>query len=97
MVKKRNKNSKSFFQIFHVKKSFKKEFRRQVRLAVIAAVGFLIAFSWRNALYNSSQKIVEKITSATGDVLTELYTAIFITFLGVLLILISSRFLKEKS
>lgn len=93
---KRNRN-KSLFQVFRIKKSFKKEFKRQIRLAIIAAVGFLIAFSWRDAIYNSSQKFVEKVTSATGDILTEFYTALFVSLLGVFLILISSKFLKEKS
>lgn len=83
-------------KILHVKKSFKKEFKRQLRLALIAAIGFTIAFSWRNAVYNSSKEVIKKVSSYTGDVLTEFYTAIFITLIGVVILLTTSKFLKDK-
>ncbi len=84
------------YRIFNAKKSFRKEFKRQLRFAIIAAIGFLIAFSWRNALYRSANSIVEKFTDLADVVLSEIYTALFITFVGVVLLLISSKILKEK-
>lgn len=91
MPKKRYKH-----KIFHVKRTFKKEFKRQLRFAIIAAIGFIIAFSWRDAIYNSANSIVEKFTDVAGVVLSEIYTAVFITLVGVAVLLISSKFLKEK-
>lgn len=32
-------------RIFQTKRSFRKEFKRQIKLAIIAAVGFTVAFS----------------------------------------------------
>ena len=87
---------KTGHRIFHIKKSFKKEFKRQLRLAIIAAIGFTIAFSWRNAVYNSSKELIKKFSDFAGTVLTEFYTAIFITFLGVVILLATSKFLKDK-
>lgn len=83
-------------KLLKTKKSFKKEFRRQLRLAIIAAIGFTIAFAWRNAIYNSAQELVIKFTQSAHLILTEIYTAIFITLIAVVLILFTSKILKEK-
>ena len=82
--------------MFRAHKSFKKEFKRQIKWAIIAAVGFIVAFAWRNAIYNSSQSIVEKFTDAADLILTEFYTAIFVTIVGVLLIMLSSKILRDR-
>lgn len=83
-------------KLFGIKKSYKKEFKRQIRFAIIAAVGFTIAFAWRNAIYNSTSTLISKITDTAEVILTEVYTALFITFVGVLFLLLSSKILKEK-
>ena len=74
---------------FEVKRSFKKEFRRQIRLAILAAIGFTIAFAWKRAIFDSFQSFVTRF-------LDETYTAIAITLVGVLLIFISSKILRDK-
>lgn len=84
------------YRIFSIRRSFKKEFKRQLRFAIMAAVGFLIAFAWRNAIYNSSRDIVEKFLEVANTPLTEVYTAIFITLMGVALIFLTSKFLRDK-
>jgi hypothetical protein len=78
------------------RRSFKKEFRRQLRLALIAAIGFTVAFAWRNAIYNSAQTFITIFTEQTQVVLNELLTALIITFLAVVAIFITSRILREK-
>jgi len=82
---------------FKTHRSFRKEFRRQLRLAIIAAIGFSVAFAWRNAIF----KIFLEFTSRFLDIpqnhyLTETYTAISITIAGVILISITSKLLREK-
>lgn len=88
---------KAKFKIFHARKSFKKEFKRQLRFAIIAAIGFTIAFAWRNALYNSFNIVVKKFLKTADIVLSEFFTAILITLTGVILLLITSKLLKEKN
>ena len=78
------------------KRSFKKEFKRQIRLAIIAAIGFTIAFAWRNAIYNSVNKIIEQISKSTQMVTNEILTAMAITVLAVLVIFFTSKLLKAK-
>jgi hypothetical protein len=79
-------------------RTFKKEFRRQLRLAITAAIGFTIAFAWRNALF----AFFENLTSRLLDVpkehyLSEVYTSTVITLTGVILILITAKVLKERA
>ena len=83
-------------RILKTKKSFRKEFRRQLKYAIAAAVGFLIAFAWRDAIYNAVHEVVSKFEETTKGMTSEISTAVFITIVGVLIILISSRLLREK-
>ena len=79
------------------RRSFKKEFRRQIRLAIVAAIGFTIAYAWRNALWSASQNYVSRLLDVSKDhYLSETYTALAITFFGVILILFTSKILKEE-
>ena len=78
------------------KKSFRKEFRRQLRLAVVAAMGFIVAYAWRNAIYRAAENLIGHLIGNQQFVLTELLTALLITFCAVIVILITTKLLKEK-
>jgi len=81
-------------RILKTKKNFRNEFKRQLRYAIAAGVGFLIIFAWREAIINSTKELVEKITeSGTAN---NLSTALVITIIGVLIIIVSSRLLRDK-
>lgn len=83
-------------EFFRAERSFRKEFRRQIRLALVAAIGFSVAFAWRNAVFDLFESYVARFLDIQiGHYLTEVYTAITITVAGVLLILVSSKLLKE--
>jgi len=82
--------------IFDTKRSFRKEFKRQIRLAVVAAIGFSVAFAWRNAIFDMFENFVARFLDLQiGHYLTEIYTAIAITLVGVILIMLTSKILKE--
>lgn len=82
---------------FDTKRSFKKEFRRQIRLAILAAIGFTIAFSWKTAVFNTFQSFVSRFLDVpVGHYLSQTYTAIAITLAGVLLIFLTSKILRDK-
>ena len=82
-------------KILQVKRSFRKEFKRQIKFAIIAAVGFTIAFAWRNAVFEGILNYVSRILEvAPNHFLTEVYTAITITLLGVIVIFLTSKILK---
>lgn len=84
-------------RVLKVSKSFKKEFKRQIRFAIVAAVGFTIAFAWRNAVFEAFRNYIARIMDlAPEHYTTEVYTALAITFIGVLAIFLSSKILKER-
>jgi len=84
-------------RLFKTRKSFRKEFRRQMRLALSAAIGFTVAFAWREAIFQTFQSFVSRFFDLTPEhYSTQIYTATAITLLGVLLILLTSKILKEK-
>lgn len=82
--------------LFSRRKSFLKELKRQFRMAIVAAIGFTIAFGWRNAIFGALENFVSRFLDiAPGHYLTELYTAMFLTLLGVILLFMTSNLLKD--
>lgn len=81
--------------ITRVKKTtsrFQKELKRQIRYAVAAGIGFLIAWAWKEYVFNLAK-------SMTGDLsivmphMSNFIAALIITLIGVILIIISSKLL----
>jgi len=79
-----------------MKRRFGREFRRQLRMAISAAVGFLIAFSWKDTLLMLLEKQVQLFTTMTSALNVSLVSSILATILGVLVIIISTHLLKER-
>jgi Na+/H+ antiporter NhaC len=77
------------------RKSFKKELKRQIKYAIAAAVGFLIAFAWRDSIYSSINDMIDKFNETARHALSGIYTAVIITIIGVGIIIASSRLLKD--
>lgn len=62
----------------------------------MAAIGFTIAFAWRNAIFNTFLDYISRFLNLPIEhFLSEIYAALAITFTGVILIFLSSRLLKE--
>lgn len=76
-------------------KKFKFEFKDQIRMALTAAIGFTIAFSWRNTLFTLMQERVSFLASIIGQTGVNFAASISMTILGVILILITSSWLKN--
>ena len=80
----------------HTSRSFKKEFKKQVRLAIAAAVGFSIAFAWRQSIFDTFLSFVARFLNVPkGHYLSEVYTALAITLAGVILLSLTSKILKD--
>ena len=79
-----------------IKRTFKQEIKRQARLAIAAAVGFIIAFAWKDAIFDTAVSYVSRILDVAPDhYLTHTYTAVALTLVGVLIILSSSKILHD--
>lgn len=74
---------------------FKKEFRKQIRLAIAAAIGFIIAYSWREFIVTLVASKVGDITKVENLNAVNLTSALILTVIGVVIILFASALLKE--
>jgi len=78
-----------------VEKKFKKEFKKQLRLAIAAAIGFLIAYSWREFVFNLTTGFVSSLYDKLGPHIVDLASSVIITFIGVLVIIGTSKLLEN--
>jgi hypothetical protein len=82
-------------RLIKTKKNFRKEFKRQLRYAIAAACGFLIIFAWKDAIWTFTRDLVEKLEQTTAIASTNIAAALIISVIGVLIIIISSKLLKD--
>jgi hypothetical protein len=76
------------------KKRFTKQFKENLRIGLAAAVGFTVAFAWREPLILFSNDLVELVAKTTLPYSISIISAFLITFFGVLFLWILSRYLK---
>lgn len=76
--------------------NFKREFRKQLRLALAAAAGFIIGIAWKEFIFEIAGDFLSKFLELSPKT-SALAIAIFLTIVGALVIFISSRILKELS
>ena len=83
--------------LIKTKRSFKQEFKKQIRFAITAAIGFTIAFSWREAVFDLFLNFTSRILDLSVEhYSTKIYTAISVTLFGVILIFFTAKLLKDK-
>lgn len=87
---------KRLYNFFIGSKNFENEFRKQVRMLIVVTLGFTIAFTWRQTIFDLSQSFVQFITHVQKSELSSILTSTFITFLSILIIYLVSHFLKDK-
>jgi len=83
-------------QFFIGGRRFKQEFRRQIRLLIVVTIGFTVAFSWRQTIFDAVQTLVQALFGKEG-LSSSILTSIFITLFGLILIYLASQILKERS
>jgi CRISPR/Cas system-associated protein Csx1 len=72
-------------------REFNKEFKKEMRTAIIAAFGLLIALVWKDVITNFVNSLSEKSPFSGAFI-----SALGVTVICVLGIMLSSRLLKEK-
>jgi hypothetical protein len=73
-------------------KRFNMELKKSLNTAIVAAFGFLMALVWRDVITEWVNEI-----SASSPVKGKLITAIIVTLISVLGIMIVTKFLSEKN
>ena len=77
------------------RKSFRRELKRQLKYAIGAGVGLMIAYAWRETIWETAHTLVEKFIDTTKASLSDITTAVLLTIIGVIIILISAKLLKD--
>ncbi len=87
---------KRLYRFFVKGQSHEREFKNQLRLLILFTLGFTIAFTWRQTIFDISQTFVQFLTNITNLNSLTVLTSIFITLISVLLIYLTSYFLREN-
>ncbi len=75
---------------------FKREFKKHSVTAITAAFAFLIALSWRQPIQKSISIFIEKLGLAGKEIYLEYLSAIAITIVAVLALMLISKWTSEK-
>ena len=75
---------------------FKSEFKKQAVTAITAAFAFLIALSWRTPIQNSVNKVIENLGLIGKEIYIEYLSAIIITIVAVIALILLSKWASEK-
>jgi hypothetical protein len=76
------------------KKKFTKQFKENLRIGLSAAIGFTIAFAWREPLILFFNDIVKLASETSLPYSISIISAFSITFFGVLFLWIISKYLR---
>jgi len=96
LVSFRGKSLKEAEKLRKAADKFHKEIRKNIVTAVTAALGFMIALVWRDAMQESINKILAYIGLTGEAYLFRIFSAILVTFIAVLGVMFVSRWAEKK-
>jgi uncharacterized BrkB/YihY/UPF0761 family membrane protein len=73
--------------------SQKKDFINQIKYLIVFALGFTIAFSWRQTIFDITQGLVKLIIDIKSSTLLSILTSSFITIISVIIIWLVVKYL----
>ncbi|MEM3405908.1 MAG: DUF5654 family protein [Candidatus Pacearchaeota archaeon] len=76
---------------------FKREFKKQIVTAISGAFAFLIALTWRTPIEKSVNNIVKRLNLNKEAYYYEYIAAIIITILGVIAVMLLTKWATEKN
>ena len=96
-LKKEEQVHKKFVKHIHKhSKNIASKFRDHASTAIIAALSFLIAIAWKDLLVNFIKENVKIESLEKYPYLAELYTALIVTFIAVILIILVANWVKKE-
>lgn len=87
---------KEKFHHLFKEKRFRKEFRREMRLLIIVTLGFTIAFTWRQTIFDLFYAFARWATHANNNAMISVLASILITIVSIVLIYFTAHFLKGR-
>jgi len=88
---------KRLFEYFVKGRRFKKEFKRQLRMLIVITLGFTIAFTWRQTIFDISLSIIKFFTKVQDSSALSILASILITVVSLVLIYITSYYLRDNN
>ena len=76
--------------------NFQREFKKHVIVAITAALGFLIALSWRDPISELVGLIISRLGAGEEMLYYKFLSAIIVTVIAVLALILVSRWTSEK-
>ncbi|MFH1501325.1 MAG: hypothetical protein ABIE22_05275 [archaeon] len=90
------KRLKQVNEALFTKRSFTNEFRTQVRLFIVFTLGFTIAFTWRQTIFDLSFEFIQFITDIKDSAAASLLASVLITIVSLVAIYLASHWLKDE-
>jgi hypothetical protein len=78
------------------RKTTKNEFKRQLKFLILVTLGFTIAFTWRQTVFDISKTILQVITHVEETASLSILASVLITLVSLGVIYLTSRWLKDK-
>ena len=75
---------------------FQKEFKKHIIVAITAALGFLIALSWREPISELTSMIIVSLGIGAEAILYKFLSALVITIVAVLALILVSKWASDK-
>ena len=78
-------------------RSFKRDFRHQLKTLIVVGAGFTIAFTWRQTIFDISERAVQFFTNIRDSSVLSLATSIFTTLFSLVVVLLIIYLLKDPN
>jgi len=92
-----NPMRKGVSSLFVEGEHFRKEFKKQVRTLILFTLGFTIAFTWRQTIFDLSLSVVKWVTNIQNSAELSLLSSILVTIVSLIVIFLTSHWLKDGS
>ncbi|MBS3089604.1 hypothetical protein J4461_01850 [Candidatus Pacearchaeota archaeon] len=76
--------------------NFRREFKKELRLIIVVTLGFTIAFTWRQTVFDTAQDFVQRLTHIQSSAALSILTSGFITLISLIIILLTSKLLRDN-
>lgn len=78
------------------RENLRREYKKQLRFLIIVTLGFTIAFTWRQTLFDISLSFVRFITTFNSSSAESIFASVIITVVSLILIYFTSHWLNNN-
>ena len=75
---------------------FKREVKHQIRLLLLFTLGFTIAFTWRQTIFDTTSELIKHFYTPNGIISLSILSSLLITATSLILIWILSKVLMDE-